>query len=209
MQSRTKPIAPTVSVIVAAYNRSYVLRHALRSALAQDFADFEVLVIGDACTDDTEEVVRSCNDPRVSYLSLPLNFGEQSGPNNVGIARAQGRYIAFLNQDDFWFPDHLGAAVEWLEATGAQIVTTLIAAFEGDDPASWKAGLNAPNKPPFFDPFRDLAPATSWLVRAEVFRLIGLFQAAAELRCEPTQDFLFRAWRAGLVHRIVDRKSVV
>ena len=111
MQSRTKTTAPTVSVIVAAYNRSNVLRYALRSALAQDFSDFEILVIGDACTDDTGDVVRSFNDPRVSYLSLPLNFGEQSGPNNVGIARAQGRYIAFLNHDDFGFPDHLGAAL--------------------------------------------------------------------------------------------------
>ena len=112
MQGKTKPGTPTVSVIIAAYNRSNVLRYALRSALAQDFSDFEVLVIGDACTDDTEEVVASFADPRVSYLNLPLNFGEQSGPNNVGIARAQGRYIAFLNHDDFWFPDHLSAAVQ-------------------------------------------------------------------------------------------------
>ncbi len=160
MTDEMKGVAPPVTVVIAAYNRSYTLRHALRSALAQDFADFEILVVGDACTDDTEEVVASFADPRVRFLNLKLNYGEQSGPNNTGVAHARGRYIAFLSQDDFWFPDHLSAAVGWLEASGADMVHTLVAEFDARGPGLWAAGLAAEGRGPFFDPFRDVARAS-------------------------------------------------
>jgi glycosyltransferase involved in cell wall biosynthesis len=198
-----------VSIVIAAYNRSYVLRHALRSALAQEFSDFEILVVGDACTDDTEQVVASFADSRVRFLNLPLNYGEQSGPNNAGVAHAGGRYIAFLSQDDFWFSDHLSVAVGWLEASGADMVHTLVAEFDGRGPGLWAAGLAAEGQDSHFDPFRDVARASSWLVRADVFRRIGSLRPGMELFREPMQDFLFRVWRAGLVHRTVPHLTVI
>jgi glycosyltransferase involved in cell wall biosynthesis len=209
MTDEMKGVAPAVTVVIAAYNRSYTLRHALRSALAQDFADFEILVVGDACTDDTEEVVASFPDPRLRFLNLKLNYGEQSGPNNVGVAHARGRYIAFLSQDDFWFPDHLSAAVGWLEASGADMVHTLVAEFDARGPGLWAAGLAAEGRGPFFDPFRDVARASCWLVRADVFRRLGPLRAGTDLVHEPMQDFLFRVWRAGLKHRIVPHLTVI
>jgi glycosyltransferase involved in cell wall biosynthesis len=201
--------APAVSVVIAAYNRSYTLRHTLRSVLAQDFTDFEVLVIGDACTDDTEDVVASFADRRLRFINLKLNYGEQSGPNNVGVAHAKGRSIAFLSQDDLWFPDHLSAAVGWLEASGADMVHTLVAEFEGGGPRRWAAGLAAEGRGPFFDPFRDVARASCWLVRADVFTRLGPLRPGADLLLEPMQDFLFRVWRAGLEHRIVPHLTVI
>jgi glycosyltransferase involved in cell wall biosynthesis len=77
---------PRVSVITATYNRSRVLRHTIASVIAQDFADWELLVVGDAGTDDTADVVASFRDPRIRFFSLPQNVGEQSGPNNAGVA---------------------------------------------------------------------------------------------------------------------------
>lgn len=113
-----------VSVIIATYNRSNVLVHTLRSLLRSTDTDWEALVIGDACTDDTAEVVASFDDPRITFTNLPRNIGEQSGPDNEGLRRATGRYIAHLDHDDLWFPDHLERAVGALRDTGVVLDAT-------------------------------------------------------------------------------------
>ena len=74
-----KPRAtPLVSVLIATYNWSSVLRHAVRSALWQTYPAVEVIVVGDACTDDSEAVVRSFGDGRVRWDNLERNSGSQS-----------------------------------------------------------------------------------------------------------------------------------
>jgi len=110
--------SPAVTVVMAAYNRGNIIRHAIDSVLRQTLTDWELLVMGDACTDDTGDVVTSVADPRVTFINLPENSGDQATPNNAGCARARGRYIAFLNQDDFWLPDHLSRSVAALDAVG-------------------------------------------------------------------------------------------
>src|SRR4051794_17887104 len=86
---------PLVSVVIATYNYSSVLRHAVASALGQRYPNIEVLVVGDACTDDSQEVVEAIGDPRVRWHNLDYNWGTQSGPNNAGIAMARGELIAY------------------------------------------------------------------------------------------------------------------
>ena len=98
---------PRVSVIIPTYNRSAVLRHAIASVLAQSFADFELLVVGDCCTDDSAAVVAGFGDPRIRWFNLPANSGHQSGPNNEGLRQARGELIAYLGHDDLWLPHHL------------------------------------------------------------------------------------------------------
>lgn len=113
---------PLVSVITATYNRSHVLRYAIASLIRSGFSGWEQIVIGDACTDDTGEVVAAFNDPRICFINLSENTGEQSGPNNEGCRLARGRYIAFLNHDDLWFPGHLQTLIEWIERENADLV---------------------------------------------------------------------------------------
>jgi len=84
---------PLVSVVVATYNWSSVLRYALLSAQNQTFRNFEVLVIGDGCIDDSAEVVESLGDPRFRWENLPVNSGHQSTPNNRGIELARGEWV--------------------------------------------------------------------------------------------------------------------
>ena len=81
---------PRVSVIVPTYNSSATLGSALRSIANQTFDDFEVLVIGDGCTDDSEQVVVSLSDARFTWINLERNHGSQSWPNNEGLRRAKG-----------------------------------------------------------------------------------------------------------------------
>ena len=114
---------PTVSVIVPTYNYKEVLQYALQSILAQTFRDFEVLVIGDGCTDGTGDLVQSFEDERIRWHNLPLNHGHKSAPINKGFALASGKYVTFLGQDDLWFPDHLETVVTELDK-GADFVFT-------------------------------------------------------------------------------------
>ena len=180
---------PLVSVVTATWNRSRVLRTALRSALAQRLDDLELLVVGDACTDDTAEVVAALGDPRVTFTNLPVNAGEQSVPNNAGVAAARGRYVAFLNHDDLWFPDHLERCVEALERTGADVVYGLAAtvAAGGEDvrlAAASPDGLHAP---------WTAVPATCWVLRRGAAARVGPWRRAAECMTYPSHDWVHRA----------------
>jgi len=104
-------VSPRVSVIIATYNWSSVLPYSIGSVLRQTMQDFEILVVGDGCTDDSEAVVAAIGDPRIRWFNLPANSGHQSAPNNEGLRQARGELIAYLGHDDLWLPHHLGAHV--------------------------------------------------------------------------------------------------
>ncbi|MEM8956171.1 MAG: glycosyltransferase family 2 protein, partial [Verrucomicrobiota bacterium] len=120
---------PAISVIIPTYNWSGVLRFAIESALNQSFRDFELLVIGDGCTDDSEQVTKSFDDPRVTWINLERNFGGQWAPNNHGIERARGKYIAYLGHDDLWLPHHLETLLAAARENQADVAFSLTLAF--------------------------------------------------------------------------------
>ena len=113
---------PLVSVVIATYNWSSVLRLAIESVLDQTYESWELIVVGDGCTDDSEQVVASFRDPRIRWLGLTQNSGSQSAPNNAGIAAARGTYVAYLGHDDLWFPGHLARLVGTAARSGAEVV---------------------------------------------------------------------------------------
>lgn len=118
-------MTPRVTVILATYNWSAVLPYSIGSVLRQTFLDFELLVVGDGCTDDSESVVAAIGDPRVRWINLPANTGHQSGPNNEGLRQGRGELIAYLGHDDLWLPHHLAAHVEAHEASGCELAHSL------------------------------------------------------------------------------------
>jgi glycosyltransferase involved in cell wall biosynthesis len=99
--------SPRFTVIMATWGRGRHIMPSVRSVLAQELVDFELLVIGDACTDDTEQVVLSLNDPRLRFINLDTRWHTQSGPNNRGNQEAKGEFIAYIGHDDIWGPNHL------------------------------------------------------------------------------------------------------
>lgn len=199
---------PSVSVVMATYNRSNVLRYALETVRWQSVRDWECLVVGDACTDDTAEVVASFEDPRIRFSNLAVNVGEQSGPNNEGCRLARGRFIAFLNHDDFWFPEHLEVALRALEETGADMVFTL------SDIVKPGAGRFKPHRlmncaPSLrYDP-RINVPASTWVMRRETMEAAGPWKFYRECYLVPSQDWVFRAWKAGKDMRLVPELTVI
>lgn len=184
---------PAVSVVIATYNRSNVLAWAIRSVLAQTRADFEVLVVGDACTDDTAATVASFRDARIAFLNLRQRVGDQSGPSNAALQRARAPLVAFLNHDDLWFPDHLERLVPAFDGpTPPDMVFSL--ALEAEPEGRFRVNMAYPARA--YDP-RGAPPISSWVVRREAFERFGRFRGRRECYSIPTQDWLFRAWRSG------------
>jgi len=113
---------PQVSIVTATYNWSNVLRCAIESALLQTFDDFEMLVVGDGCTDDSADVVASFRDPRLRWSNLAVNSGSQAAPNNHGAVLARGEFIAYLGHDDLWYPTHLETVLRIARQAQADVV---------------------------------------------------------------------------------------
>ncbi len=107
-------LTPMVSVIIPTYNRATLLLEALQSIVAQTFVDFEVLIVDDGSTDETNEIVTGFPDERFIYICQE-NRG-RSAARNRAISEAKGRYVAFLDSDDSFAAEKLERQVEIMEA---------------------------------------------------------------------------------------------
>lgn len=121
--------APLITVVIPTYNYSSVLRCAVASVLGQTLDDFELIVVGDGCTDDSQQVVESFGDPRVTWENLPENTGNQGRPNMRALEMARGKYVAYLGHDDLWLPHHLATLSGTLERTGKRATASLVLTF--------------------------------------------------------------------------------
>ena len=109
------------SIIIPTYNRSFDLNRSLKNIVNQIFTNFEVIIVDDGSTDNTPEVVADfSNDLNIKYIKI-ANSGRPSIPRNLGITQAKGKYIAFLDSDDWWHENKLQLAFECLE-NGADLV---------------------------------------------------------------------------------------
>lgn len=93
------------SIILPTYNRAQYLPKAIKSVQEQTFSNWELIIIDDGSTDNTNEVVNSFNDPRIKYIYQ--DNAERSAARNNGIRNATGDWICFLDSDDYYLPNHL------------------------------------------------------------------------------------------------------
>ncbi|OQY28177.1 MAG: glycosyl transferase [Candidatus Cloacimonetes bacterium 4572_55] len=105
----------SVSVIIPTYNRVVMLQEAITSVLEQTYTDFELIVVDDGSTDETQEVLRQYAD-RLIYLRHDENQGV-SAARNRGIRSARGEWIAFLDSDDLWRPEKLEIQIAFFDKT--------------------------------------------------------------------------------------------
>jgi len=112
---------PMVSVTVATYNRSGLLvDRCLRSILDQTYEWLEILVVGDGCTDDTEERVAALGDPRIRFVNLaersvPAHVSSGSEASNLALTMVSGDFITHLDDDDEYLPDRIARLVEFIQ----------------------------------------------------------------------------------------------
>ena len=95
-----------ISIIMAAYNAEKTIDMAIRSVLAQTYTDWELIVIDDCGKDNTIDVVRNFDDPRIRLVHNPCNKGV-SYTRQHGVEEAKGEWIAVLDSDDAWEADKL------------------------------------------------------------------------------------------------------
>jgi glycosyltransferase involved in cell wall biosynthesis len=119
---------PVVSVIIPAYQHGRCIEEALESVIAQKFRDFEIIVINDGCTDDTEEVLQPYVEKNLIRYFHQQNQGI-SATRNRGLSLASGEFVAFLDDDDVWVPDKLEWQVDALVNSPALVVGGLSSVF--------------------------------------------------------------------------------
>ncbi|WHZ23952.1 MAG: hypothetical protein OJF47_003064 [Nitrospira sp.] len=170
---------PLVTVVIPTYNRGPLLTKAIESALAQEqkgeLFDLEIIVVDDCSPDETADI--AAKYPGVQYVRLPKNLGA-SGARNAGIKRAQGKYVALLDDDDEFLTHKLMVQVPILEADpevgvvyGQSVVTG------SDNPLllwpDW--GPSGQVFEEFLTRTDDFLHPPTWLVRRELFEAAGWF----------------------------------
>jgi glycosyltransferase involved in cell wall biosynthesis len=193
---------PAVSVIMPAYNGAAWIGETIASVLAQDFADWELVVVDDCSTDDTRALLAGYTDPRIRVLHAAENGGPVLARNQA-FAAARGRYIAGLDQDDLCKPTRFSAQVTYLDAhPGTVLVATAADLLEEGRCTPWPAD-------------RPLTPATiPWLLltqnplvwstvmfRADAARALTPFERP-EVRYAEDFDLYHRLGRLGGIARL-------
>ncbi|MGD9536746.1 MAG: glycosyltransferase family 2 protein [Alphaproteobacteria bacterium] len=164
---------PTVSVIIPVYRHAAELPQAVASALGQDHAPIELIVVDDGPDDDVARWVEQRADPKLRLIRHERNQGAAAA-RNTGVANARGNYVAFLDADDEWLPGKLRRQVDHMVSHGVAVSTTgfeLIRAARPD-------GLRIPA--PVHSRKRlvwgcDLSPGTTLVADRRIFRMVGEF----------------------------------
>ncbi len=184
---------PEISVLIPTYNSSHTLHYTLQSVLAQTHQDFEIWVIGDACTDNTEEVIQAFQEQRIHWFNLSKNSGSQPAPNNEGLRRAQGKYIAYLGHDDLWHPEHLACLYQLCENQEVDFCYAMTADLFPDGRAWARAQPIIGRNPSNF------IPPSTWFHRKKLLQETGYWaENYMELQINPDMEFFNRLSKASV-----------
>jgi glycosyltransferase involved in cell wall biosynthesis len=141
---------PFVSVVIPAYNRAIDLKRALKSVQSQTFTKWEVLIVDNNSVDNTDEVVSSFNDSRIKLFKIHNN-GVIAASRNMGISKASGEYIAFLDSDDWWKPEKLRLSLDALNAGADIVYHDMFLVTKSDQRLFWKKVTTRRLMRPVFD----------------------------------------------------------
>jgi glycosyltransferase involved in cell wall biosynthesis len=100
-----------ISVVMPSYNAAKYIQEAINSVIAQTEEDWELIIVDNNSTDGTRQIIEAYTDPRITMETVD-NQGVIGLSRNVGISKAKGELLAFLDADDAWFPDKLKIAIE-------------------------------------------------------------------------------------------------
>lgn len=170
---------PTVSVIIPTYNRAHLVGRAIGSVLNQTYQDFELIVVDDGSTDNTEQVVKRFNDPHIRYICHDQNRGG-SAARNSGIKMARGEYIAFQDSDDEWLPEKLEKQMRVFENGRAEVgvVYTDMWRIRGEERKYWYSPIIRPEDGIVYKQALDRVMGIgiqTAIIKRECFNVAGMF----------------------------------
>src|SRR3990167_7312269 len=168
--------APRFSVLLPTHNRADVLGCAIESVLAQTEHNFELLIVGDGCTDNTSRVVgRYLGDKRVQWFDFPKGPGFGYNHRNSVLKKARGKYISFVGHDDILFPDHLAILGNHLDVNKKADIVYSRALWVDRNGQIMPSNFNLNNKSMlrFFMDVGNTVPASPFVHRRSCFNKVG------------------------------------
>ena len=112
---------PLVSIVIPSYNHGHLINKALNSILAQSYSCWEAIIVDNHSSDNTESIVSNFAEKRFRFYKINNN-GVIAASRNLGIKKAQGEWVAFLDSDDWWEPDKLDKAINYALKRNADLV---------------------------------------------------------------------------------------
>lgn len=198
---------PRVSVVVTTHNRAALLPRAVRSVLAQNYDDYELIVVDDCSTDGTPKVMQTLTDSRVRAVRHSNNAGA-SAARNTGIRLARGEYVAFLDDDDEWDGRKLSRQVQVLDAADPRVGLVYTWYDYVDSPGgvrrSGGRSVAVGDISEHMLGWELPAPTSAYMVRSTAVRQIGGFDEA--LVVGEDRDFLARIserWHVAVVPEVL------
>lgn len=133
-RKKSRDMFPAVSVIMPLYNAEKYVEQSVRSVMSQTFTDWELIVVDDCSRDSSACIVERLadEDSRIVLLHTDRPSGSPTVPRNLGVERASGRYIAFLDSDDMWMPEKLQEQLQYFENEDTRIVFSYYKKIEND-----------------------------------------------------------------------------
>lgn len=170
-----------ISVVIPTYNRANLINRALDSVIKQTYENLQIIIVDNASTDSTEQVVRSINDKRIRFIRHEINKGPAAS-RNTGLNNSSGDFIAFLDSDDEWLPQKLEKQIKVFQSQKDTIGLVFTNGFNHAQKRDFitekiDSGI-------FYDPKKDnyyplrrlISPPSSWLLPTQVTRQIGYFE---------------------------------
>ncbi|HWQ46665.1 MAG TPA: glycosyltransferase family 2 protein [Longilinea sp.] len=181
-----------VTVIITTYNREKLLRRAIDSVLAQTYPNWELVIVDDASTDGTSDLVKKYTDKRIRYIRHPENSGS-SASLNTGILSAVTPYICILDSDDEYLPTHLEKHINLIKSSPLEpgMVYCRIGEKQADGslkPAHFNLIRGQAYKQALWQGY--LAQMASMLIKRECFQKVGMFDTL--FPCFKDDDICFR-----------------
>ncbi len=171
-----------VSVIIPVYNQAQFIDKAIESVLKQSYQNFEIIVVNDGSTDNTEAIVKGFIDFRIRYICHSDNRGI-SAARNTGIRASRGEYIALLDADDEFLPEKLDMQVKLLQSEPSDVGVVCAWSFNMDKDGNYISKRYLPRKEGYI--FEGLLSTNymsvpALLIRRECFEKVGLFDSSLD-----------------------------
>lgn len=175
---------PKVSIVIPTYNRADFLPKAIQSVLNQTYRNWEIIIIDDGSTDNTEGIVKSYKEARIRYILHKSNLG-LSAARNTGIKNSRGEYIAFLDSDDEWFPEKISCQMNIFQKEDSKCGVVCTGGYRIKDNQIISIKSVPINIDSFNEKFlfKNITWTSSVLVKKECFKKAGLFDENLE-SCE-------------------------
>lgn len=117
------PTEELISIIMPSYNTAKYINESIRSVINQTYSNWELIIVDDCSSDNTDEIIKNINDDRIIYIKNKVNSGAAISRNKA-LKHAKGKWVAFLDSDDVWLPEKLEKQTKFMKKNNYKFTYT-------------------------------------------------------------------------------------